>query len=194
VNGVLTSGPVWYLMRGSGVASLLLLTAVSALGIATVSRWRPGRIPRFVTLALHRNISLLAVAFLAVHVLTALIDPQATVSLVAVIVPLPSDRYAIWLGLAALSLDLVIALVATSLLRARIPLRAWRAVHWLAYLAWPVALLHAAGMGTDSGAGWMLAVDALCIAIFAGALVLRMLTAPRAAEKHHEPTRLRVAR
>jgi sulfoxide reductase heme-binding subunit YedZ len=194
VNGVLTSGPVWYLMRGSGVASLLLLTAVSALGIATVSRWRPGRIPRFVTLALHRNISLLAVAFLAVHVLTALVDPQATVSLVAAIVPLPSDRYAIWLGLAALSLDLVIALVVTSLLRARLPLRAWRAVHWLAYLAWPVALLHAAGMGTDSGAGWMLAVDALCIAIFAGALVLRMLTAPRAAEKHHEPTRLRVAR
>jgi sulfoxide reductase heme-binding subunit YedZ len=194
VNGVLTSGPVWYLMRGSGVASLLLLTAVSALGIATVSRWRPGRIPRFVTLALHRNIALLAVAFLAVHVLTALVDPQATVSLVAAIVPLPSDRYAIWLGLAALSLDLVIALVVTSLLRARIPLRAWRAVHWLAYLAWPVALLHGAGMGTDSGAGWMRAVDALCIAIFAGALVLRMLTAPRASEKHHEPTRLRVAR
>jgi methionine sulfoxide reductase heme-binding subunit len=194
VNGVLTSGPVWYLMRGSGVASLLLLTAVSALGIATVSRWRPGRIPRFVTLALHRNIALLAVAFLAVHVLTALVDPQATVSLVAAIVPLRSDRYAIWLGLAALSLDLVIALVVTSLLRARIPLRAWRAVHWLAYLAWPVALLHGAGMGTDSGAGWMRAVDALCIAIFAGALVLRMLTAPRASEKHHEPTRLRVAR
>jgi methionine sulfoxide reductase heme-binding subunit len=194
VTGVLTSGPVWYLMRGSGVASLLLLTAVSALGIATVSRWRPGRIPRFVTLALHRNISLLAVAFLAVHVLTALVDPQATVSLVAAIVPLPSDRYAIWLGLAALSLDLVIALVVTSLLRARIPLRAWRAVHWLAYLAWPVALLHGAGMGTDSGAGWMRAVDALCIAIFVGALVLRMLTAPRASDKHHEPTRLRVAR
>jgi DMSO/TMAO reductase YedYZ heme-binding membrane subunit len=194
MNGVLTSGPVWYLMRGSGVASLLLLTAVSALGIATVSRWRPGRIPRFVTLGLHRNLSLLAVAFLAVHILTAVIDPQATVSLVSVVVPLPSDRYAIWLGLAALSFDLVVALVVTSLARARIPLRAWRTVHWLAYAAWPVALLHGAGMGTDAGSGWMLAVDAVCIAIFAGALGLRMLNAPRAAEKHQEPTRLRVAR
>jgi sulfoxide reductase heme-binding subunit YedZ len=194
VSSVLTSGPVWYLMRGSGVVSLLLLTAVSALGIATVSRWRPGRIPRFVTLGLHRNISLLAVAFLSVHVLTAVIDPQASVSAVAVIAPLPSHRYALWLGLAALALDLVVALVVTSLLRHRLPLRFWRAVHWLAYLAWPVALLHGAGMGTDAGSSWMLAVDAACIAIFAGAVVLRMINAPRAAAKHLEPTTLRVAR
>ena len=87
MNGVLTAGPVWYLMRGSGVVSLLLLTAVSALGMATVSRWRPGRVPRFVTLGLHRNLSLLAVVFLAIHVLTAVIDPQASVRAVSVFVP-----------------------------------------------------------------------------------------------------------
>jgi methionine sulfoxide reductase heme-binding subunit len=194
VNAVLTSGPVWYLMRGSGIVSLLLLTAVSALGMATVSRWRPGRVPRFVTLGLHRNLSLLAVAFLAVHILTAIIDPQATVSAVAVVLPRPSDRYGLWLGIAALALDLVVALVATSLLRHRLPYRVWRAVHWLAYLAWPVALLHGAGMGSDAGSGWMLAVDAACIGIFAGAVVLRLINAPRAGTKHLEPARLRVAR
>jgi sulfoxide reductase heme-binding subunit YedZ len=127
-------------------------------------------------------------------VLTAVTDPQASVSAVAVIAPLPSDRYALWLGLAALALDLVVALVVTSLLRHRLPLRFWRAVHWLAYLAWPVALLHAAGMGTDAGSSWMLAVDAACIAIFAGAVVLRMINAPRGAAKHLEPTTLQVAR
>jgi sulfoxide reductase heme-binding subunit YedZ len=193
VNGILTSGPVWYLMRGSGVVSLLLLTAVSALGIATVSRWRPGRVPRFVTLGLHRNISLLAVAFLAVHVGTAVLDPQASVSAVSVILPLPSDRYALWLGLAALALDLVVALVVTSLLRHRLSLRLWRAVHWLAYLAWPVALLHGAGMGTDAGATWMLAVDGTCIALFGAAITLRLINAPPATTKHLEPTKLRVA-
>jgi sulfoxide reductase heme-binding subunit YedZ len=194
VNGVLTSGPVWYLMRGSGVVSLLLLTAVSALGIATVSRWRPGRIPRFVTLGLHRNLSLLAVAFLVLHVVTAVIDPQATVSAVAVFLPQPSARYGLWLGLAALALDLVIALVVTSLLRHRLSFRLWRAVHWLAYLAWPVALMHGAGMGTDARSSWMLAVDGACIAIFAGAVVLRMINAPRAGAKHLEPAKLRAAR
>ena len=190
---MLTSGPVWYLMRASGVVSLLLLTAVSALGVATASRLRPGRVPRFVTLGLHRNISLLAVVFLAVHVLTAIVDPDASVTAVAAVVPLPSQRYALWLGLGALALDLVIALVVTSLLRQRIPQRLWRTLHYVAYLAWPVALVHGAAIGTDSGAVWMLVVDALCVAVFAGAVALRLLTARSPASKHLSPPRVRVA-
>jgi sulfoxide reductase heme-binding subunit YedZ len=193
MNHVLTSGPVWYLMRATGVVSLLLLTAVSALGIATVSRLRPGRVPRFVTLGLHRNVSLLAVVFLAVHVLTAIVDPEATVRAIAAVVPLPSQRYALWLGLGAVAFDLVIALVVTSLLRQHIPPRIWRAVHFLAYLAWPVALLHGAGIGTDAGAPWMLAVDATCVGAFAAAVALRLLAAPSPATKHRSPPRARVA-
>jgi methionine sulfoxide reductase heme-binding subunit len=187
MNQLLTSGPAWYLMRGSGVVSLLLLTTVSALGIATVSRWRPGRVPRFVTLGLHRNVSLLAVAFLTVHVLMAIVDPDASVRVVALVVPLPSDRYALWLGLGSLSLDLIVVLVVTSLLRERIPPRIWRALHWLAYLAWPVALAHGAGMGTDARSTWMLAVDGGCVVLFAAALGLRLLNAPSGATKHLEP-------
>jgi methionine sulfoxide reductase heme-binding subunit len=187
VNDLLTSGPVWYLMRGSGVVSLLLLTAVSALGMATVSRWSPGRVPRFVTLGLHRNISLLAVAFLAIHVLTAVIDPDAYVRALAVVVPAPHERYGLWLGLAAVAFDLVVALVVTSLLRERIAPRVWRAVHYLAYLAWPVALAHGAGMGSDAGSAWMLAVDALCVAVFAAAVALRLLKAPSGSSKYLAP-------
>ena len=187
--------PVWYLMRASGVVSLLLLTLVSALGVATVSRWRPGRVPRFVTLALHRNVSLLAVVFLAAHVVTAVIDSDASVRAVAIIVPLPSSRYGLLLGLAALALDLVLALVITSLLRHRIAPRIWRALHWAAYLAWPVALLHGAGMGTDAGSSWMIAVDGACIAVFAAAVALRLLMAPSGAAKHlAPPPRVRTAR
>lgn len=193
MNHVLTSGPVWYLMRASGVVSLLLLTAVSALGIATTSRLRPGRLPRFVTLGLHRNVSLLAVVFLSLHVVTAIIDPDATVQAVSAILPLPSDRYGLWLGLGALALDLIIALVVTSLLRQRLAPRIWRTLHYLAYLAWPVALVHGAGMGTDSGAHWMLAVDAGCVAVFGAAVALRLLTAPPPASKHLSPPRVRVA-
>jgi sulfoxide reductase heme-binding subunit YedZ len=193
MNQLLTSGPVWYLMRASGVVSLLLLTLVSALGVATTSRLRPGRVPRFVTLGLHRNISLLAVVFLTVHVLTAIIDPDATVRAVAVILPLPSHRYGLWLGLGALALDLIIALVVTSLLRQHLSPRIWRALHYLAYLAWPIALVHGAAIGTDSGAFWMLAVDATCVAVFGVAVALRLMTAPSPASKHLSPPRVRVA-
>jgi sulfoxide reductase heme-binding subunit YedZ len=183
---------VWYLMRASGAVALLLLTVVSALGVATVARLRPGRIPRFVTLGLHRTISLLAVAFLSVHVLTAVIDPDAAVRLAAVVLPVPSGTYGIWLALAALALDLIAALVLTSVLRPHIPQRAWRSVHSTAYLAWPVALLHGVGMGTDAGSLWMLAIDAICIAIFAAAAVLRLWKAPPSSAKHLSP-RLRIA-
>jgi sulfoxide reductase heme-binding subunit YedZ len=188
MNSLLTSGPVWYLMRGSGVVSLLLLTVVSALGMATVGRWSPGRVPRFVTLGLHRNISLLAVVFLAIHVLTAVIDPDAYVRAVAVVVPAPHGHYGLWLGLAALAFDLFAALIVTSVLRERIAPRVWRAVHYVAYLAWPVALLHGAGMGTDAGSVWMLAVDATCVAVFAAAVALRLLKAPSSSSKYLAPS------
>ncbi|MGH2935172.1 MAG: ferric reductase-like transmembrane domain-containing protein [Gaiellaceae bacterium] len=145
---------VWYLMRGSGVVTLILLTAVVVLGIGTTNRARVGRLPRFVTLALHRNVSLLAVAFLVVHVVTAVVDTYGGIRLAQVFVPLPTHRYGLWLGLGALSLDLLAALIVTSLLRHRLSQRVWKRVHWLAYASWPFALLHSIGTGTDKHAGW----------------------------------------
>jgi methionine sulfoxide reductase heme-binding subunit len=175
---------VWYLMRATGAVSLLLLTAVNALGVATATRRRPRRAARFLPLGLHRSVSLLAVTFLAVHVLTSVIDPDAAVRLAAVVLPLSLRGNGLWLALGALALDLVVAATITSALRQRMPLRAWRAVHLASYGAWPVALLHGIGMGTDAGAAWMLAMDAACIAVFGGTVALRLWKAPAPAAKH----------
>ena len=60
----------------------------------------------------------------------------------------------------------MLAVVATSLLRARLGRRAWRAVHWLAYASWPVAVLHGVKLGNGTGhlmAGWMLWLTAGCV-------------------------------
>ena len=132
-NWFLASKADWYLMRGTGVVSLLLFTAVVVLGIATVKRWRPGRLPRFVTPSLHRSISLLAVLFLAVHVVTAVVDPYALVNVTAVFVPFVAAKSAFWVGLGALSLDLLVVLIVSSLLRRHLGPRLWRAVHWVAW-------------------------------------------------------------
>ena len=72
------STAVWYLMRSTGIVSVVLLTAVMALGIATTNRWAPPSTPRFVTAALHRSISLLSVVFVGIHVVTAVVDPYAS--------------------------------------------------------------------------------------------------------------------
>jgi methionine sulfoxide reductase heme-binding subunit len=180
-----STNATWYLMRSSGVVALVLLTAVVVLGIATNRRWRPTRMPRVVTAALHRTVSLLAVAFLGVHVVTAAVDPYAVVGPAAVIVPFVAGRSALWVGLGALSLDIIAALIVSSLLRARVSPRLWRGIHWLAYLAWPLALAHSFGSGTDASSPWLEATGAVCIAsVVAG--VLWRISAERGA-KHLEP-------
>jgi sulfoxide reductase heme-binding subunit YedZ len=147
---------------------------VLVLGIATVNRWRPGGTPAFVTAAVHRSISLLSVLFIGLHVATALVDPYASVNAVAVLVPFVGSGKPLWVGLGALSVDLVVALILSSLLRRRLSLRTWRAVHWLAYLCWPAALAHGLGLGSDAGKAWLQALSALCIGSVALALAWRV--------------------
>jgi len=151
-----TSGPsaYWYATRGTGVVALLLLTAGVLLGVLTSARWSSPRWPRFVVSGLHRNLTLLALAFVVVHVVTTILDGYAPIRLRDAVLPFTSQYRLIWLGLGAVAFDLLLALILTSLFRARIGLRMWKLVHWLAYLSWPVALVHAFGTGSDARAGW----------------------------------------
>lgn len=166
---------VWYVLRGSGVVALILLTAVVALGIATARRFRTLRLPRFVTLGLHRNVSLLAVVFLGIHIATALADPYAKVGIAQALLPLPSAKYGLWLGMGALSLDLLVAVIVTSLLRQRLSQRVWKSVHWLAYGSWPLAFAHSVGIGTDKAAGWFLDTGIACAGLIAITVMWRLL-------------------
>ena len=163
--------PLWYLSRGTGAITLVLLSATVLLGITGTLRWRPGmRTPRFVVDGLHRNVSLLVVVLLAAHILTAVLDPFAHLRVLDAFIPFASHYRPLWLGFGALSFDLLLALIVTSLLRARLGLRAWRAVHWAAYLCWPVAVLHGLGTGTDARSVWLQALTAVCV----GAVVIAL--------------------
>ncbi|HEY7198808.1 MAG TPA: ferric reductase-like transmembrane domain-containing protein [Candidatus Dormibacteraeota bacterium] len=174
------SGAVlWYATRGAGAVSLILLSTVVALGLLTSARFQAPGWPRLLTAGLHRNLSLTAVAFLVLHVVTAVTDPFTSLGWVAAVVPFASWYRPFWLGLGTIAAELAAALVASSLLRRRIGYRAWRAVHWLAYACWPVAVVHGLGTGTDAGAGWMLVIELLCGAAVAAALAHR-LTRPAA--------------
>jgi sulfoxide reductase heme-binding subunit YedZ len=168
------SNALWYVGRGTGVASLLLLTIVVALGIATRSGRPVLGLPRFAVAAVHRTASLTAVVFLLIHVGTLYFDPYAQLHVVDFLVPFTGAYRPFWLGLGTVGFDLIAALVVTSLLRHRIGLRTWRAIHWLAYLSWPVALSHALGNGTDNGTWWLRAVAAACTLTVLGAIGWRV--------------------
>jgi DMSO/TMAO reductase YedYZ heme-binding membrane subunit len=174
----MTDQLLWFATRGAGIVSLLFLTGVVYLGILGVLRWQTPAWPRFATTGFHRNLALLSVAFLAVHIVTAVIDPFASLGPLAAVLPFASSYRPPWVGLGVLALDLGAAIVITSLLKGRLGRRTWRAVHWLSYAAWPLAVLHGIGAGTDTTAPWMLAIYAACVAIV-GAAVLVRVTAGR---------------
>ena len=149
------SKALWFATRGAGTVAFLALTATVVLGIAGVQRLKGPRVPRFLVAGLHRNLTLLALALLGVHIGTAVADTYAPISLKDAVIPFVSAYRPFWLGLGALAFDLLLALTITSLLRTRIGFRRWKILHWLAYVSWPVALVHALGTGSDARLGWM---------------------------------------
>lgn len=175
----MTALAVWYLMRGSGVVSLLLLSGATALGIATWGRVTIGSLPRFATVALHRSVSLLAVAFTAIHVTTAVADPWAPVRPIAAVVPFAASGHPVLIGLGAVAVDLLLAVAVTGVLRARIGARAFRAVHWGAYAAWPVAVVHGLGMGSDAGTPWFRMLAVAVVGLVGAAAAWRTSTVRR---------------
>lgn len=168
----------WYATRGSGVVALVLLTLVVALGVAGSLRLGSPRWPRFLVAGLHRSLTLLTLVFLAVHVVTTVLDSYTPISLRDAFVPFLASYRPLWLGLGAISFDLLLALTVTSLLRARIGYRSWRVLHWLAYAAWPVALLHGLGTGSDARFGWLQALTAACVLLVLASVGARLRTAP----------------
>jgi len=168
------SSPLWYTTRATGLVAMVLLTLSMVFGLlSSVGYQRPG-LPRFVTVGLHRNTSLLALAFTAAHVVTTVIDSYVHIPVQDAFIPFISSYRPLWLGLGAVSSDLLLALTVTSLLRSRMSLRTWRAVHWTAYACWPIALLHGLGTGTDAAVRWVLLLTLVCVAVVAALLAWRL--------------------
>jgi DMSO/TMAO reductase YedYZ heme-binding membrane subunit len=168
--------PLWYLARGSGAVSLVLLSVAVVLGITGVVRLQPRsrRVPRFLVDGLHRNVSLVVVVFLVTHILTSVLDPFAHIRYVDAIVPFASSYRPIWLGLGATAFDLLLALTITSLVRRRLGLRTWRAIHWAAYACWPLAVVHGLTTGSDARVAWFSGLTAVCVAAVVAALGFRL--------------------
>jgi predicted ferric reductase len=150
VSGFSTA-PLWYTTRSTGLIAYVLLTVAAALGIAATQRAMSGpRWPRFATQDLHRNLSLLGLVFVIVHVATSVLDSFVNISWLAYVVPGVS-HYRWWqVALGTISFDLLLVVVITSVLRTRLPSSLWRPVHLASYAAWPLLFLHFLLTGTDT--------------------------------------------
>jgi sulfoxide reductase heme-binding subunit YedZ len=181
----MTDGPLlWYLNRSTGLVLLVLLTLTVVLGVLALGGHGRGRgLPRFVTQALHRNLALLSVVLLGAHVSTAVVDTYVDIRWWQAVVPVGASYMPLWLGLGAVSLDLIALVVVTTWLRARIGLRGWHAVHLLSWAAWAVAVAHGIGIGTDvrDGSRLGVATTLACVAAVLLAGVARLVRGRRLA-------------
>jgi sulfoxide reductase heme-binding subunit YedZ len=174
-----TIGPsaYWYLARGTGAVALVLLTASLVIGVLGSLRFTAERWPRFAVDTVHRDVSLLVMVLLVVHIVTSVLDSFAPIALSEAVIPFTGSYRPLWLGLGALSFDVLLAVVITSVVRRRFGYRRWRAVHWLAYACWPVAVLHGLGTGSDTKVWWMLALTVACAGAVLGAVLVRLARA-----------------
>lgn len=163
---------LWFASRASGLLALVLLTGTFVLGLLTSGRQATVAWPRFTIAALHRNLSLLTLVFLAIHIATAIVDGYVALDWIDVVVPFVSDYQPFWVGLGAVAIDVLLAVVVTSLLRTRVPPKVWRALHWSAYACWPIAVAHGIGLG-DTDLWWVWVLNGLCVTAVLAGLVWR---------------------
>lgn len=172
---LLTDGPLlWFLNRGTGVVLLVVLTASTLLGLLGAERNAGGRVPAFLPHEVHRNLSVLGLVLTGVHAVTAVVDSFVDIRWWQAFVPFGSAYEPLWLGLGALSFDLMLVVALTSALRRRLGHTAWHRVHLAGYAAWPIAFVHAAGIGTDAPASWARWLAAGCAAVLAVGLTARL--------------------
>jgi sulfoxide reductase heme-binding subunit YedZ len=178
-----SSTTFWYITRASGIVALVLLTVTMVLGLTTTSRSRARNWPGFAQQEVHRRISMVSMVFLAIHVLTSILDTYVHIGWLAVVVPFTSPYGRFWVAIGTVALDLMGAVFVSSLLRTRMNPGTWRGIHWLAYGCWPLALAHAFGVGTDSDERWVIILGALCVLLVGAAFLWRMWTTPRRLQK-----------
>jgi len=167
----------WFASRATGVISLILFSIVAILGILVNRQGRLPGLPRFAVTGLHRNLSLLTVAFLGTHIVTAIVDGYAHIPWLSTVVPFTSGYERFWIGLGTVAVDLFAALIVTSLLRDRLKPSVWRAIHWLAYVSYPVIVVHSLGAYKDLRSGWLLALTMATVFAVVTAIGYRVVDA-----------------
>ena len=170
------SQALWFVSRASGLAVLAAFSAAVVLGVAARLGPASKSWSRLALGELHRTLSLFSVSFLGLHVATAISDPYVTIGWAATVLPFWSPYRTAVIGLGAVAIDLGGAILVTSLIRQRLGYRGWRVVHWLAYLAWPVAFAHSITAGNDLRIWWVALVEYGCAFAVATAMVARVLS------------------
>jgi DMSO/TMAO reductase YedYZ heme-binding membrane subunit len=168
-----------FMLFYSGVLALIALTAAVGVGVVATDRivMTPGH--RVVAQAVHRAVSFGALAFLITHIVLEILAHRSHV--IDAVVPFLAQGRRFYIGLGTVASDLVIVLIITGIARGRFASRrpgTWRAIHAVAYLAWPLSIVHGllAGRVAHPYVDWSYGA---CVAAVALALMVRFVATIR---------------
>ena len=167
---------LWYLTRATGIIAILLLAAVVILGMVTASKAAPKGFAKFLVPDLHRRLSISAAVFLGIHIITALLDSFVHIGLAASIIPFISSYRPIWVGFGAISFDLLLVVIGTSVVRHRFSQGPWKKIHYASWLVVSFALFHAMGTGSDARVGLVEGIYIVLVGVVALAAIFRTAT------------------
>jgi len=173
-----TSPYFWYTTRATGMVALVLFTLVVALGTLVANRVGGTVVGRFEVNEIHRSVSMLAMVFLVLHIVSTVTDSYVSTGWFSTIIPFVSSYKRVWVALGAVAFDLILAVWISSLMKARVKNATWRYIHWFSWLAFASALAHAYLTGTDARSGAGLAVVASCAGIVVLAVLWRIVARP----------------
>ena len=140
----------WYVTRASGLVAYLLLWFSMVLGLAVTSKYLDHALDRVFTYDFHQFISLLSIAFVAVHVIVLMFDRYLPYSIWQILIPFISPYRPFWVGVGVIGFYLIILVTVTFYLRNKIGGRAFRVIHILSLVGYLGATLHGIYSGTDT--------------------------------------------
>jgi len=168
----------WLLARATGLTAYLLLTVAVLGGLVLKSRPFGARVRPAAVTDVHRFLTLLALSALAVHVATLVLDTTIHMPLIALVVPGASPYRPLAVAFGVVACELAALIAVSFSLRRRIGFRAWRRLHWCAYLVFLLATAHGIAAGTDSAQPWASALYLGAVGAVAFATAWRALVRP----------------
>jgi methionine sulfoxide reductase heme-binding subunit len=144
----------WYISRAAGLSAYLMLFLNVVLGLAVNTRIMDALVARWRSFDLHEFTALLAMGLLAIHALALLGDQYIGFSLPQLLVPLGLPYRPFWTAMGIFAMYLLVVITASSYMRKQLSYKAWRAIHYLSFGAFVMAMGHGIFAGTDTTMPW----------------------------------------
>jgi methionine sulfoxide reductase heme-binding subunit len=140
---------LWVLARVAGLGSYAALAVAMVTGIAlrtAVLDWLgSNRALR----SLHEYTTVLWIPLAGIHLGALVLDSTARIGVVDLVVPFRAAYGNLAVGLGALSVDVLLLVTVTALLKRHIKSGLWKWLHRLSYAAFALIFFHAVLSGTD---------------------------------------------